>query len=267
MNIKTIFNNSQTTTNSLGNITLFQGNTLRVDETNNHWLINGEDTGKTTQDIAAKSIEITKLYASNPGSASTWNENLGLLNSRINAIKKELTYWDLYKITKQINQPGDLNPTFASLTPGQSLVVNTDYTFTNNGQNFSRGDVVVKMLDNQAALIRALSGGTYKPQSELEDGYLTFTYETAPQDGDSVTIEMPEWDISSSFIYGIYNNYNNEPIEITPVEYNGTVIKPYIKFFTSEKEEIYLDYTATTSGDNTIITPTNCILLHSYQVK
>lgn len=189
-------------------------------------------------------------------------QNIELINQRISGITKQLTYWDLYRLAYQVTSPNDLDATFAKLTPGQALIINCE-SFSSNNQSYHKGDVVVKMLDNEAAYIPAITGGIYYPDAEssgptTEGGRYKLVYKYAtskPQD--TIEIEVPQGDVTDSYIYGIFRDISNKYASTNTeysesfdcVSYEDTPIRPYIKFFTEANEEIALSFSVTLSNN------------------
>lgn len=261
------------------------------------------------------------LYARNGESpANFFERNLSLINQRINGIKKQLSYWDLYKITKQVTDASELDSVFTSLTPGQSCVINC-LSFIEGDITYHKGDIVIKMLDGEAAYIPAVASGLYYPSKiyqnatngssnyyyyywkdnnitiknnpesseswhpdgwyicsqkdpmdalQLEsnniyiikdDEVLTSTttgYDINPNINldyqyaleaptNTIDFKIPNIDAQNSITYGIYELITETSIIVPVLQYtsnNSTYnIKPVIKFFTEEHEEIWCDFT------------------------
>lgn len=187
---------------------VFSGtNILSTTEAGDYWVINGVKTNikvKQASDpesdpgIVINNANDLAFYEPPSGQPVTnyiFQKNLELLNSRINAIHKELTYWDLYKLTASVENAEDLDAIFSSLSVGQSMVINCP-TFTKGGIKYSRGDVIVRTTDSSEIKIDALSTGLFYPQAiKKESGNVfTITYSyfegTPKQDADPVKIDI-----------------------------------------------------------------------------
>lgn len=96
-------------------------------------------------------------------------KNLELINQRIYHIHKQLTYWDLYKITTAVNSSTQLETTVAALAPGEACIINTN-TFSDGKDTFSRGDVIVKTIDNELVVVKTINSGLYYPARIKTDG-------------------------------------------------------------------------------------------------
>lgn len=237
MNIKQHFANSETLMNSYGRDSIFEDmNLLTI--VDGYWYINGQSTGKTTTDIQ----QISTAHDLPPANTiEKITRNIEIINNRLSKIQKQLTYWDLYKMATQVRDPSELNSKFASLIPGQSLVINC-YTFSDNNTEYHLGDVVVKDLDGEAIKIDALATGIYVPTLSADsNNNITITYaysNTIPQDQDIKTLTVDKGSASDSNIYGYYYNIQNRqtPIEFEIYSYTDASSKtinimPVIKFY------------------------------------
>lgn len=226
-----------------------------------------------------------------------FRKNLNLINGRLNAVHKELTYWDLYKISASVNSAEEFYSVFASLSIGQSMVINSN-TFSINGVDYHRGDVIVKISEDNEIKIDSIATGIYFPQ-ELSHTEGTDTYEinyhytsAVPSAGgkevknnkvstDGAPNINLKFNVESSnpennSIYGIYSEgvlLNNDYIvEFPAVEVDNNIVRPVVKIFTEDNEEIFEDFTTsidTTQSPVKIITISNWKkgLAHHVQVK
>ena len=257
MNIK-----KQYSTRSLGTPTVFSGQKIFFYK-NNKWYYGDEHTPVTiTKDGDGQQLtpdDQPHLY--HGGGPETFNKNLELLNERINSIHKELTYWDLYKISASVNSASEFYSVFTSLAIGQSMVINCS-TFYINNTAYHKGDVIVKINENQEIKIDALSTGIYYPSSlireEQSGSYiLNFTYTPGqPQEGTSTDpylnysypLDPPT---TSANIYGQISADADVTFEAMPDTVGGTdYIKPIIKIFTEDDEEIVVNFTISTNTLN-----------------
>lgn len=266
MNIKT-----QYSIRDFGTPSVFSGTNILNISSNGYWVINGIETNiSANRNVPESSTNIWpeqdgELALYHGAGTAIFQRNLELLNQRINAVHKQLTYWDLYKLTSSVDNAEDLESTFAGLSVGQSMVINCP-TFSTGGVQYSRGDVIVKTSDNEEILIKALATGLFYPskiEKQNEEGNvfnISFNYfngEPLPNTSQEINIgETVNTDngLPSSIIinnlsdtpgnvYGYYYPINN--IQDFDVLYeNGTgpeYIRPIVKVFTAANEEMSLD--------------------------
>ena len=251
MNIKS----QAPTIRSYGTPSIFSGTNLwtvkNISEDNNnpnyHWFFNGQDTELSANEGSPYAPNYAASLFTGKGS---FQKNLDLLNQRINTIHKELSYWDLYKLTHTITTPQSFPSVISGLAVGNAAVINCE-TFTYGNDKYHRGDVIVKISDNDEILIKALNTGVYKPISVSgEDGNYTinFEFEPAPVEGEIATAPGLTIATSGNAIYG--QNFIFEGVEIAtqtfPIEFfDDKPIKPIVKTFVLTEqnyEEIVLDY-------------------------
>lgn len=226
MNIKYRFNNNETVSNPLTDISLFAS-------------YNGD----------------LYPFASGVAPIINFQRNIELINNRISGITKELTYWDLYKLVAQVKKPLELDSIYAGLIPGQACVISCE-SFINNGQPYHRGDVIVKMLNGEAAYIPTLTSGVFVPNASSSgigsDGNfkIVFDYkEESSEQSITLTIASDSTNINDSYVYGIYDLLpTGSTYLFDNYIFNEKDIHPIIKFFTEQQEEIALDFTAEIIG-------------------
>ena len=90
-------------------------------------------------------------------------ENLNHIEEKIKACTRNLTYFDLYRITSVVTDAKQLNSQIGSLAPYSSLVINTP--IYGEGKHYNQGDVLIKYADGSIEHIEAQSGGVFYPQS------------------------------------------------------------------------------------------------------
>jgi len=177
----------------------------------------------------------------------SFQRNLDLLNERINIIHKELSYWDLYRITDSVLTEESFPAVISGLAVGNSAVINCD-TFTYNNQRYHRGDVIVKINDSEEVWIKSINAGSFMPIGFSENQGL-YTLEFEYQEGEGVATTVSGLQIASvgNSIYGYSYEKDNLGTEQFPMEYLGTdatPIKPVVKSFILSNngyEEIVLD--------------------------
>lgn len=250
MNIK-----KQYSTRSLGTPTVFSGQKIFFYK-EGQWYYGDENTPVTITSQGKTLIPDEQPHLYHKGGPETFQKNLELINERINSIHKELTYWDLYKISASVNNASEFYSVFTSLAVGQSMVINCN-TFYVNDIAYHKGDVIVKINENQEIKIDSLSTGIYYPSKLTKDDQsntylLNFTYaagepqegsSTGPQKEYSYPISMPK---SNANIYGQVSRSNPFTFKAIPDTEGGQdYIKPIIKIFTEDNEEIAVDFTLT----------------------
>ena len=194
--------------------------------------------------------------------------NMQLIEQRIDAIQKELSYWDLYKVTSKVEDPAELDAIFSDLITGQSLVIACESFTSNSGDVLHRGDVIIKLASGNAALIQAVNSGYYKPEVSIDEqtGMLKidYKYKEGQPEETSFSEEVALASSTNSFVYGIYQNVGENNIVFDVCKYypdpsattNFIEIRPLIKFFNKTDdqegnwlEEIIWDYNITKEND------------------
>ncbi len=250
MNIK-----KQYSTRSLGTPTVFSGQKIFFYK-EGQWYYGDENTPVTITSQGKALVPDKQPHLYHKGGPETFQKNLELINERINSIHKELTYWDLYKISASVNNASEFYSVFTSLAVGQSMVINCS-TFYVNNIAYHKGDVIVKINENQEIKIDSLSTGIYYPSKLTKDDQsntylLNFTYAagepqegslTGPQKEYSYPLSMPE---NNANIYGQISRSNPFTFKAIPdTKGSQDYIKPIIKVFTEDNEEIAVDFTLT----------------------
>lgn len=258
MNIK-----KQYSVRSLGTPTVFSGQKTFYYK-DGQWYYGDQQVTITSGGQAVVPDNNPSLY--NSANITDFQKNLELLNSRLNAIHKELTYWDLYKLSASVNSPAEFYSVFSSLAIGQSLVINCE-TFDINGTKYHKGDVIVKIDESSEIKIDSLATGIYYPFSlNAVDGstyHLTYKYaEGAPQEGSNVDpkqqyeLSLPVPAAGSSNVYGYVwrgredDDDDSFQFNAIPDSTSSDYIKPIIKVFQEDDsnhviEEIIVPYTVT----------------------
>ena len=174
-------------------------------------------------------------------------KNLELINKRIYHIHKQLTYWDLYKITTSVSSPTDFESTVAALTPGEACIINTT-TFSSGQNTFHRGDVLVKTVDNEIVYVETINSGMYYPKKiSYDNNTYSISYffsPAAPQDDVSSASLNEEaafakeitftglQSVEAGYIYGIFREIDNTEQTFEAIyTRDNDLICPVIKFF------------------------------------
>lgn len=162
----------------------------------------------------------------------------------INNLHRELTYWDIYKINYVIDDVSKANSIINNLAPGQAAVVGFEKTASVDGDRRSRGDVVIKLIDNTLFWIKSRSSGIYKPDPTYNstDHCFTYTYTNiTPPEGDPIAVSANP--VSPRQFYGTN-------ILLTASDSSKTFlaisnVRPIIRFYTSTNEIIDVNHTLT----------------------
>lgn len=215
-----------------------------------------------------------------PDSASrdSFNKNLKLLNQRIFSIHKELTYWDLYKITATVSSSTEFDAVVAGLAPGEACIINTT-TFSTGDTRLSRGDVIVKTINNENVLVRSVNAGIYYPycitkSNEGSTYQLNYRYSEVMPEQESSTVNVEEGQIATlaktieftnfqaahpDTIYGKFQSLSLNSVSF-PLLYEDRetekIIFPVIKFFLNN-EEIIGDFSVSVSTENDQVSVTH----------
>ena len=199
--------------------------------------------------------------------SSTYSEMLSALESKIDSVKREISYFDVYNITTVTTDPDAFPAQISALPFGQSLVINTESSFNHNQVLYNRGDILLKLNTGQLVHIKSQTGGIYYPSNitTVDGAYaLEYSYSSAapvdpgnPKEGeDSTQLGVTEFakkirvnGLKSSGSSNIYGNWDI----ITQLDYNfegRADITPMIQFFFTKSddtkivdmEEVVVDY-------------------------
>ena len=257
MNIK-----SQTPTiRSYGTPSIYSGANLWIVNEEEKWVYIDHNGSEHVTDLSAASgspyaaINSPNLFKGK----GSFQKNLDLLNQRINIIHKELSYWDLYRITDSVLTEESFPAVISGLAVGNSAVINCD-TFTYNNQRYHRGDVIVKINDSEELWIKSINAGSFMPVGFSENqGLYTLEFEYHEGEGVATTVSGLEIASEGNSIYGYSYEKDSLGTEHFPIEYigtgtNATPIKPVVKSFVLSDngyEEIVLDGDLIVSSSST----------------
>ena len=183
------------------------------------------------------------------------------LYQKIKDFSRETTQWDLYKITQVVNNQDEFQAQVNSLPPYSSAIIASKFV-SEDGDNYSQGDLVYKNLDGSVTHIQSERGGVFRPTSITKDANnytISFQYiskEPTENATESVVESGGQW-ISTdtqkkqvefknlsvatpSSIYGIVkskNEFSNNSFDFTKKS-----AFPIIKMYNSSNEEIYADF-------------------------
>lgn len=123
-------------------------------------------------------------------SATEFAKSMEEMDKKLNEIKKEITYWDVYNITSAITNPDEFDNKIANLEINSSTVINTTYfkrVFEGKETEFYSGDVIIRLKNGDYQHIKAANAGVYVPdlQAFTQDELKTYhdSYEVNQTEG------------------------------------------------------------------------------------
>ena len=208
------------------------------------------------------------------------NDNLVAIDNHLYALRKELSYWNLYQISYSVDKTDDFSTILSSLAPGEALIINFDGLLSYGGIEYKRGDVIIRLSNGEyvtiegsvagfyypAAISRAASEKTYTLEYKYHQG-IAPNPETATEIT-SVPLEDPSWTetftitggvASESFVYGIKEEIA-AAASVATIHFDiakwgsgteQTNIPPVIKIFNVNGEEIWTDFTCSATEQAT----------------
>lgn len=196
---------------------------------------------------------------SNIKDASTFGSALQQIDNKLNDIKKEITYWDVYNISSAVYNKEEFESRLANLNINSSLVINTtsfSTMFNGRDTDFHSGDVIVRLKDGSDQHIKAANAGVYVPKLDIngtkDQLTVTYEYQTTVSEGDKKEAIIKTLTGTKSKMYGyslvidntdenkIYNSLKPFRFKIE-VDDTGMFITPVIKFFDNKRQEVYTD--------------------------
>lgn len=216
---------------------------------------------------------------SNIKDASTFGSALQQIDNKLNDIKKEITYWDVYNISTAVYNQEEFESKVANLNINSSLVINTtSFSTMFNGRktDFHSGDIIIRLKDGSDQHIKAANAGVYIPTitdnnngeetdentTNLKIIYNYATTVTNDQKEISATIKTLTGTNSQMYGYSIPGTYDSQTKKFSfDIVYqkkydNGNLVNdttkpivPVLKFFDKNNQEVYTDeYTLRTNG-------------------
>ena len=178
--------------------------------------------------------------------ASAYQQRLNDLDKKITSVKKNITYLDALNITDAVISKENFAAQVNALVPNSSLVINTE-PFNENGENYNRGDVILKDANDTVHHIPGQQGGLYYPTSvtQNETNY-NINYKFTPVEptngdisvsvGDSIADPVSNitftglegGDISDSFVYGLFTS---EASVILAKHIDNKLVEPMVEFY------------------------------------
>lgn len=229
----------------------------------------------------------------NANSREDVQKNINYLYSKVKQVSKNLTFWDLYKISSVVTDKKDLQSISNALLPFTSAIINTPTAFV-DGDTYAVGDIVVKHQDGTTEHIRAERGGIFFPQkitrgsgSNNYNYTIDFTLKSNEPEkvitASVINNSGNTWDASSKYTSEIQfkdlvGGAGESPYNIVYTTFSsmtfpkaktssGKDIQPIVKGYNSNGEEVYWDLKVTTSGSNWVITNPGTNLISTIVVK
>lgn len=106
-------------------------------------------------------------------------EDLQFLNSRLDYLRKTITYWDSYQIQDVIEKPEDISK-INSIVVGTSLINNLSDPFKWKNNVCTRGGVFVNTYNAGIIYVPSQAAGTYTPiinYSSADEGSISISYD------------------------------------------------------------------------------------------
>ena len=213
-------------------------------------------------------------FMTKAANAADFQTQIDNLNTKLNSVAKNLTYFDFYNIVDVTVNKNNFSAQVNALTPNTSLIINSEPFFLNDVY-YNTGDIIFKSSNSNIVHIKAQTGGIYYPNKiTFENNSYSIEYKytpTQPVTGSSTDVDISIEDQAAngaaetikfngltthapSTIYGLWKKFTSS---FPACKKNGTVIQPYIKFYLYDKEdkitpeEICLDYSLTCQNENT----------------
>ena len=199
--------------------------------------------------------------------AQTFGSALQQIDNKLNDIKKEITYWDVYNISSAVYNKEEFENKVANLNINSSLVINTtsfNATFNGEDTDFHSGDIVIRLKDGSDQHIKAANAGVYVPTITDDSGEttdadttnlkITYNYVTTVTDDKkeiSATIKTLTGTNSQMYGYSIPGTYDSQTKKFSfDIVYqkkydNGNLVNdttkpivPVLKFFDKNNQEV-----------------------------
>lgn len=205
---------------------------------------------------------------------------LGELERQISQIKRQISYFDVYNVVDVVVDKDTFAAKVAALPLNSSLVVNCDESFYNNGELYSRGDIIFKINTGENIHIKSQTGGIYYPSRLTQDGVnftIEYSYSSTPPLNPTGAIGNTEQPLGApaSTITAtlntnpnsgkIYSSWLSQPDKSGRIVFprlfvEGNVVEPVIQFFwiddNGETEQVITEYRLNVDGSgNWIVEP------------
>ena len=111
----------------------------------------------------------TKTFTFEAANEADFSTRLSALNNKIDSVKKQITYLDVYNITDTVTDKNTFNAKVNALMNNSSLVINTTPFFIND-KLYNTGYIILKNNYEDLVNIKAQTGGIFYPSSIIKDG-------------------------------------------------------------------------------------------------
>ncbi len=208
-------------------------------------------------------LKYSQMPNKEPKEPAEIQKNLEFLDQKLELAQKQLSVFDFYQIKTYVDNNENYQSAVDNLEPNTSLVCTE--SFITNNETFSRGDIIYKYENGSIEHIRAERAGIYAPSAlKSNEGnykiiYHYYSYEptqensTADEEGNAEfakNITFPVEVVASKSIYNIQTSPVSSPdsnvgfnVSFNIVYDDGTPITPFVRFYTSDGEEVYWEYT------------------------
>lgn len=194
-------------------------------------------------------------------------DDINYLYQKVKDFSREVTQWDLYKITQVVTNQENFKSQVNNLPPYSSAIIAAKFV-GDDGNNYNHGDLVYKNLDGSTTHVEAERGGVFRPSTIIKldinnnnNNYnLLFQYiskEPGEDDVDQISgdsngiweskdtnkqqIEFQNITVNTpSSIYGIVKT--SRDLESGGFTFSSEKPFPIIKMYNSDNEEVYTDF-------------------------
>ena len=210
-------------------------------------------------------------FMTKAANAADFQTQIDNLNTKLNSVAKNLTYFDFYNIVDVTVNKNNFSAQVNALTPNTSLIINSEPFFLNDVY-YNTGDIIFKSSNSNIVHIKAQTGGIYYPNKiTLSDNSYSIQYKYTSTQPETNTIKNVDVSIegqtaggaaytinfnkitnsNQGSIYGLWREFNDGIFDIyykDNQDNQNNRIQPYIKFYLYDEkknigpEEIYLDY-------------------------
>ena len=192
-------------------------------------------------------------------SLSELKDYIEYIQGKIQLATKELTYWDIYKLSSTVEKSSDFNKMVNELLPNTSLVINCN-RFIWNSVEYNTGDIVIKLESGELLHVLNNNAGVYIPKWDNTNKQLKYEFSNTPSSS-AASIKLSELKSTEGYIYGHswqFRTYNGNSLDlvndIKGVAKNdidgcfectflairdnrsGLIIKPVVKTFKMNKD-------------------------------
>ena len=209
----------------------------------------------------------------------SYSAALGELERQISQIKRQISYFDVYNVVDVVVDKDTFAAKVAALPLNSSLVVNCDESFYNNGELYSRGDIIFKINTGENIHIKSQTGGVYYPSRLTQDGVsftIEYSYSDASPSNPNGTIDSNGYlDAPASIITAtlskdsnsgeIYSSWLDKPNESGQIVFprlfteEESVVQPVIQFFWIDDggatEQVITEYRLDVDGEYWVVEP------------